>query len=231
MCLYWCVLRPNSHPPSHCPLPPCLCVPMFTRAVMCAPCVVVPWSVSMRRAIVCVRVCGFPALPPPRIKSLWSPHTPSFILCVCTPLAWCAPLPPLSQVPCVQRVWFHLVCLSCTYVLHTPHGHPHVQPTPPYGCHRAIWILCDDARMGMQWGVLWWLRSSTRCTSSSSSTHIHGSDWNGGFECGEQQNNCVNNGTECATERTLCALVCGWWAVGGGWWGRCFQSVFMHGIC
>jgi hypothetical protein len=50
--------------------------------------------------------------------------------CVCTPLAWRAPLPPPSQVPCVHCVWLHLVYLSYTYVLHTPHGHPHVQPTP-----------------------------------------------------------------------------------------------------
>ena len=87
-----------------------------------------------------------------------------------------------SQVPCAHCVWFHLVYLSCTPVLHTPHGYPHVQPTPSYGCYRVMRILCDDGTMptwtcnGVCSHRVLWLRSSTRrCTSSSSSTpsHIH----------------------------------------------------------
>ena len=97
--------------------------------------------------------CGVHISPPP--TCLWSP--PPSSCCVCSPLAWRAtltllcfafiPLPPPSQVPCAHCVWFHLACLSCTHVLHTPHGHPHVQPTPPYGCYRAMLILYDDGTM------------------------------------------------------------------------------------
>ena len=160
---YRCVLRPNPQSPSRCTLPPpSFCAAMCTRAVMCA-CVGPACVVH-----VCVWLSGAPSAP----RVVLVDPTP-LLRIVCKPLASCAPLPPPSQVPCVHCVWFHLVCLSCTHVLHTPRGHPHVQPTPPYGCHRAMWVLCEHARMGMQWGVLWWLRSSTRCTSSSSSSCLN----------------------------------------------------------
>ena len=92
--------------------------------------------------------------PSERVKCLWSPPYPTLILCVYTARMACPPylLPPRSMCAlCVVSRSFHLACLSCTHVLHNPHD-PHVQPTHPYGCHRAMWILCDDARMGMQWG-------------------------------------------------------------------------------
>ena len=95
------------------------------------------------------------ALPPLNASSACGVHPTPPSYCVYTPLAWRAPLTSSLPGPmcalCLVSRSFHLVYLSCTHVLHNPHD-PHVQPTHPYGCHRAMWILCDDARMGMQWG-------------------------------------------------------------------------------
>jgi hypothetical protein len=83
---------------------------------------------------------------------------------------------------CAQRYCFlfPFCCVStlvcCPYHLPTPlwGSAVYIQPTPATPPpHRAMWILRDNARMGMPWGVLWWLCSSTHCTSSSSSTHVH----------------------------------------------------------
>ncbi len=115
----------------------------------------------------CVRRMASSA-PSERAKYLWITLTPPHPHIVCVHRSHgVPPLPPPSQVPCAHCVWFHLVCLSCTHVLHTPYGYPHVQPTPPYGRYRNMWILCAMPT----WACNGECRDM-RCTSSSSSTHM-----------------------------------------------------------
>ena len=123
----------------------------------------------------CVRLCGggggglgMPGQSTP----------PSY--CVYTARMVCPPylLPPRSRarIVCGFTLYTCPAHMCCTL----PMAIPTYNQRPPYGCYRAMRILCDDGTMPT-WTcngvcshrVLWWFRSSTRCTSSSSSTHIH----------------------------------------------------------
>jgi hypothetical protein len=75
------------------------------------------------------------------------------------------PAPDLQYVRCIVHPSLHSARFMHTHAQATP---THTQ-RPPNDCHRAMWVLCDYARTGMQW----WLRSSSRCTSSSTCSTTH----------------------------------------------------------
>ena len=116
--------------------------------------------------------------PSERVKCLWSPPYPTLILCVYTARMACPPylLPPRSHVcsVCGHGAFTLYACpahmMSCTHMpmaIPTYHQRTPMAATGPCGsCVTMPAWACNG-------GVLWWLRSSTRYTSSSSSTHIH----------------------------------------------------------
>jgi hypothetical protein len=89
----------------------------------------------------CVRVASSSSAPSEPVKCLWGPHPHLHTVCASAHRSHGVPpylLPRRSRVCIVCGVTLY-ACpahIIVTHVLHTPHGHPHVQPTPLYGCYR-----------------------------------------------------------------------------------------------